>query len=115
MIINNLQLIIGEGKSKSSIILGKNQSVTWSSTAFNYWILHREKICNSCSIIFHHDWDLKIAKNKDFIDNSSNAISNLIQKLEKDGSQFEVDKYCSNLRKEIKNLKKDLILIKLIL
>ena len=65
-----------------------------SSSAFNYCVKHKEWLCSSWVMIFHYDWELKISKNKGCIEASFKIISNLIQKLEKDGDDFNLERQC---------------------
>ena len=79
----------------------------WNTTlcgreALNLCKTHRLKLCTVCSIVFHYDWDLKIANWKEFGDTAVEILNDVVNKLSYDGMKLQLDRYCIEYNDEVK-------------
>ena len=64
----------------------------WKFKGINYWKTHRNMFWTSCIIVFHYDWDMRILKEIEFIDWIIEIIDSLINKLEKGGIDYNLNR-----------------------
>ena len=75
-----------------------------SEDTFNYWPNHKEKLCNSCSITFHHNWNFKVVSCEAFTENSFKILNYIIEDLKKDGNDFNLSSNYLGFSESIEDL-----------
>ena len=90
--------------------LSQWQTYPWSLDAFNFCKTHRSKIWTTCAAVFHYDWDLKVTKEKEFVETVVQIVEDLVERIAIDGVSYGLDRAWLEFKdwiNEIKETSKD--------
>ena len=76
-----------------------------SATSVNLWKTHRKDVCNTCTVIFHYQWDVKIKDAESFLMKSMKILDEIVEEMEKKGFEYELGKECTEFEDWVKVVK----------